>query len=392
MEKQLKKLEMKYDIDWRATALGTLFKVKRGLSMYIKDKTSFDYVDKHFENSIPLVQQKTTNNGISAYINKENLPEKFKNKIEKSGQITINPDQPLSYYQEKEFIGNSVIILDTSDVPKSTALYIVSSLQKIRRGSSWSEKFPKEKVKSTEIFLPYTEGKIAFDYIEELFATLEAERLATLEAYLEVSDLKDIKLNSDEKSMVESIKDCGGDFQWKMFTINEIFEVFPSKGYTGLNDSSILNCKGVTPYISNKSQNNGYIGYSKLEALNEGNVITLSDTWQSEKTIFYQPNDFIGKSHLQVLKFRNETFNRFIAWFIISSFRKSILNMNYDYGTKFNRKKIKATRIMLPIENSGEINFRIINQVMVATQKIVIKNVIQMLDDRIKATIKINNN
>ena len=66
--------------------------------------------------------------------------------------------------------------------------------------------------------------------------------------------------------------------------------------------------------------------------------------------------------------------------------------MNYDYGTKFNRKKIKITKIMLPIENSGNVNFKLINQVMVATQKIVIKNVIQMLDDRIKATIKIINN
>ena len=33
---------------------------------------------------------------------------------------------------------------------------------------------------------------------------------------------------------------------------------------------------------------------------------------------------------------------------MISSFRKAILKMNYDYGTKFNRGKINTTKIRLP--------------------------------------------
>jgi hypothetical protein len=98
-----------------------------------------------------------------------------------------------------------------------------------------------------------------------------------------------------------------------------------------MNDNDILEENGKTPYISNQSQNNGYIGWSNLKSLNPSNVITLSDTWQSERTIFYQPNEFIGKSHLQVIKPYNKKFQKYELFFTISSLRKAILELHYDY-------------------------------------------------------------
>ncbi|MGX7012572.1 restriction endonuclease subunit S [Lactococcus cremoris] len=174
--------------------------------------------------------------------------------------------------------------------------------------------------------------------------------------------------------------------EWHKFYIYELFEVNPSKSYKGLNDSVIINVNGKTPYVSNQSRNNGYIGWSNLEPLNEGNVITLSDTWQSERTIFYQPKEFIGKSHLQVMKYRNNNFDKYIAWFIISTFRKAILDMRYDYGMKFNRERIKNTKICLPVGDDNKPDFEFMKLLIFSTQKIVIKNVVEWLDKRIQAT------
>jgi hypothetical protein len=149
-----------------------------------------------------------------------------------------------------------------------------------------------------------------------------------------------------------------------------------------MNDANILTENGRTPYVSNQSQNNGYIGWSNLSPLNHSNVITLSDTWQSEKTIFYQPTKFIGKSHLQVMKAFDKRFKKLELFFVISSFRKAITELNYDYGTKFNRTKINATKIQLPTKNN-QLDYKIMNTLISAIQKLVIKDVVLYTDKKL---------
>ena len=51
-------------------------------------------------------------------------------------------------------------------------------------------------------------------------------------------------------------------------------------------------------------------------------------------------------------------FQKFELFYVISSFRKAILKMNYDYGTKFNRGKINTTKIQLPTIYSQMLNSR----------------------------------
>ncbi|WP_281276576.1 restriction endonuclease subunit S [Epilithonimonas xixisoli] len=172
-----------------------------------------------------------------------------------------------------------------------------------------------------------------------------------------------------------------GEVKFEEFEIQKLFDVSPSKAYK-MNDRNILIENGKTPYVSNQSQNNGYIGWSNLEPLNPSNVITLSDTWQSERTIFYQPTEFIGKSHLQVLKAYDKNFQKFELFFAISSFRKAILELNYDYGTKFNRDKIKITKIQLPAINN-EIDFALMRALISAIQKLVIKDIVLFANKKI---------
>ncbi|WP_300977561.1 restriction endonuclease subunit S [Flavobacterium sp.] len=166
--------------------------------------------------------------------------------------------------------------------------------------------------------------------------------------------------------------------KFKEYEIQTLFEVSPSKAYA-MNDGDILIENGKTPYVSNQSQNNGYIGWSNLEPLNPSNVITLSDTWQSERTIFYQNAKFIGKSHLQVMKAYDTKFQKLELFFVISCFRKAILEMNYDYGTKFNRSKINTTKIQLPTINN-KIDFALMQTFISAIQKLVIKDVVLYVD------------
>jgi hypothetical protein len=221
--------------------------------------------------------------------------------------------------------------------------------------------------------------------MDKFIAELEAERLAELEAYLTTTGLKDYTLTDKEKQVLRDFE--SGKINLIDFEIQSLFDVSPSKAYK-MNDSDILVKNGETPYVSNQSQNNGYIGWSNLEPLNQANVITLSDTWQSERTIFYQPTKFIGKSHLQVMKAYDTKFQKFELFFVISSFRKAILEMNYDYGTKFNRSKIKTTKIQLPSKNN-EPDYEFMKTLISTIQKLVIKDVVLYADRKIEVTKKV---
>ncbi|MCB0516638.1 MAG: restriction endonuclease subunit S [Chitinophagales bacterium] len=144
--------------------------------------------------------------------------------------------------------------------------------------------------------------------------------------------------------------------EWGEFRIGDLFEINPTKYYR-LRNEEIISKSGEVPLISNSSTNNGVMGFSNLEANNEGNSITCSDTTIGADTMFYQEKDFIGYSHIQHLVPKIKPFNKAIASIIISACRVSTSNSKYDYGNKFNRKAMNNTKIHLPTTQNGEIDF-----------------------------------
>lgn len=151
---------------------------------------------------------------------------------------------------------------------------------------------------------------------------------------------------------------------YKNFKIKRLFSIKPSNTYgSNIKDDMIINEEGTTPYISNTINNNGLAGYSVLQANNQGNAITLSDTVTSvHETIYYQKQDFIGKSHVQVLRplmiedtDGNEKalfiLTERIALYFITAMKKSVKMGEFDYGTKFNRDAISETLINLPVKD-----------------------------------------
>lgn len=115
--------------------------------------------------------------------------------------------------------------------------------------------------------------------------------------------------------------------------------------------------KGKSPVVSNTSFNNGIIGYINKPTTEYGNVVTFSDT-TTDEAIFYQPNDFVGYSHVQVLTPLENTdcWNDKTYSYFISTFRVAVRG-KYDYGTKFNRKNASKEIVILPVHSNGTIAF-----------------------------------
>lgn len=377
MQKELEALEVEYSVGWREFEIGELF-TKRTMKGYPKNAENL----ARNENGYHVFGQ----NIKYQYPQRIVIDEKYLHQVNENKPILAYTSSvgevgmiAESFYRSGDNGAFQGLFFKEENYNKKHILYLLSTLQK--QFSQFGYATSMSEILSLKIKLPVkSDGEIAFAYIEKFVETLEAERLATLEAYLQATGLKDTEFSSAEAVALSALDMV----EWKEFEIDKLFNVYPSKSYSALNDDKILDKNGKTPYVSNQSQNNGYIGWSNLEPLNNENVITLSDTWQSERTIFYQPKAFIGKSHLQVMSPYSDKFDKYTAWFIISSFRKSILGMNYDYGTKFNREKIKTTKIQLPVSTDGKIDYEFMSNLTKAMQKIVIKGVVEWTDKKIQ--------
>ena len=346
--------------------LKDLFIIKRGKRLTVENR---------IKGNRPLVTAGYENTGVAEFIGNENQ------EIFPKDTITIDMFAN-TFYRNYDYSAddNILVLFDKEIIPSNAKLFIVNLINKVlSSGFSYGKQYRMGSFNQTRIQLPMKHGKIDFEFMESFITQIEAERIEKLEAYLEASGLKDYVLTDEEQKVLDDFE--SDNIKLEEFQINTLFEVSPSKAYK-LNDANILIENGKTPYVSNQSQDNGYIGWSNLSALNPSNVITLSDTWQSERTIFYQPTNFIGKSHLQVMKAFDKRFQKLELFFVISSFRKAITELNYDYGTKFNRTKINATKIQLPTKNKQP-NYKIMQTFISAIQKLVIKDVVLYVDEKV---------
>ena len=130
--------------------------------------------------------------------------------------------------------------------------------------------------------------------------------------------------------------------------MGKLFHIRPTKNY-GLTNQKLFANSGSVPVVVNSSQNNGIGGFVELEPTEQGNIITFSDTTTSD-SIFYQPNDFIGYSHVQGM-FPYEEWNKYSLLYFVICFRTATKG-KFDYGNKFNRDKAKEILVTVPYYNN----------------------------------------
>lgn len=145
--------------------------------------------------------------------------------------------------------------------------------------------------------------------------------------------------------------------EWKWFEIKDLFSVNPSNYYK-ITNKDLMHEDGRNPVVVNSSYNNGIGGYTNYETTESGNVVTFSDTTNAD-SIFYQENDFVGYSHVQVVKPLNnlDRWNKECLLFFTVVFKKKAKLLNFDYVNKFTRDSALNMKIKLPVDNAGELDW-----------------------------------
>ena len=228
------------------------------------------------------------------------------------------------------------------------------------------------KIKNIKIKLPIDKGNIDFDFMESFVAELEALRVAELEAYLKVTGLKDYYLTIEEEKTLERFN----SIDWKSFNLEKLF----GKSTRGRRLKSDDRIPGNLPFVTAGEADEGvsdFIG-NNVVVFNE-NTTTI-DMFGSSK---YRNYKYGGDDHIAVV--HTEALEKYAAIFVTSAIHKSSHNGQFSYDKNFYAKDADVLNIMLP-EKNGEPDYDFMKNLISAIHKLVIKDVVEYVDEKISTT------
>ena len=363
-------------VEWGEYKLGDLFDIKNTLSFntdMLTDGNEYDYITRT-----------SLNQGIlqtTGFVNDEN--------INNAGTWSLGLLQMDFFYRNKPWYAGQFVrkIIPKIEIPQNATLYFTTVLNKLKPILlSVLVRNVDETFLNTTINLPINaKNKIDFEFMESFIAELEAERVAELEAervaelsaYLKVSGLDNYELSVEEQNALQEYE----TLDFSEFDITEIFEI---KNTSNILSTQIKENSGNTPYLCASSENNGvssYITYDK-RYLEKGNCIFIGG---KTFVVSYQENDFFSNdSHNLALYLRNCDKSKLKRFYIATCLFKS-LSHKYSWGNSISKTKIKNDKISLPIKD-GKPNYDVMELLISAVQKLVIKDVVKYSDAKISAT------
>ena len=355
-------------VKWGEYKLGDLFDINPTKYYRLKNEEIIS-----INGSVPLVSNASIDNGVMGF---------SKLKALNRGNSISCSDTTLGaetmYYQKDDYIGYQHI---QSLMPKfepfnqAIASFIISSAHVSTSNSSYDygHKFNRESMRKTVIFLPITkDNEIDFEFMESFVAELEAERVAELSAYLTVSGLDNYELSKEEEQAIGDYS----SYDWKSFNLKALY----GKSTRGKRLKSEDRIPGNLPFVTAGEAEEGvsaFIG-NDVEVFDK-NTTTI-DMFGSAK---YRNYRYGGDDHVAIV--HTEKVPMKAAIFVTSACHKAAHTGKFDYGHNFYAKDADALDIMLPSKD-GKPDYKSMELLISAIQKLVIKDVVLYADRKISGT------
>ncbi|CAK3443428.1 Restriction endonuclease [Vibrio crassostreae] len=229
-------------------------------------------------------------------------------------------------------------------------------------------------IKEHQISLPIKDGKPDFEFMEIFIAELETERIAELEAYLEVTGLSDCELTEDERKALDDF--TNDDIEWGKFSYQSLFSNI-QQGRRLKKDDQI---SGGLPFVMSGVTNTGVVNHIANSVFRfPENSITVDIFGNT----FYRNYDFGAGDDTGVYWNTEKEHSKNAMLFIASSLERSIFG-KFSYGKKLRSSQSLNFQAMLPSMNN-EPNYSAMELLTSAIQKLVIKDVVLYADNKIQA-------
>lgn len=308
--------------EWKAFKISDFFNCYTG-KYYSKNK--------YTSGIMPLVTAKSQYNGISDWINIKD-EECFEN------AITIGKVDATSFYQPFKFVCSSdVNVIKPASVKlnKYIAMFLCNQIMMQSSKFDYGNQIRLNDTKALKIMLPSTNNSPDFqfmeDYIKEKYFNLKSQ-IKEKQKH-EIYDWR--KLN---------------EIDWENYFIEDVFNIKSGKRLT--KDAFI---SGIKPFVGSTDSNNGITNYVANQNSSEDyNVLGVNYNGSVVEN-FYHPYHALFSDDVKRLSLKIGG-NKYLYLFTKNVILKQ--KVKYQYGYKFNAKRMKKQYIKLPsINNQPDYNF-----------------------------------
>lgn len=269
---------------------------------------------------------------------------------------------------------------EKDDYSQESMLFFTIAMKKSLLGKfDYSFKLRSSQSLNFTMKLPVKDGKPDFDFMDSFITALEAERMAKLDAYLLVTGLKDYILTDEEQQALDDFeqdKVVFSDFIYKSIFDNIV------QGRRLKKDDQLA---GDIPFVMAGTTNMGVVNYiSNPIASFPKNSITI-DIFGN---VFYRNYSFGAGDDTGVYWNSQKTYPEQIMLFCATSIQKSLAN-KFDYGNKLRSSKSFDFKMKLPIKDKQP-DYAIMETLISAIKKLVIKDVVLYVTDKIQTQTPLN--
>ncbi|MEZ9997462.1 restriction endonuclease subunit S [Vibrio lentus] len=372
-----KKLE---NVEWGEFLIGALFEkvnLKFKRANFNKDIDISKVRNDEF--NLPLVNAKDGENGIMYYGRDKDF-ESTAYSIDIVNDGAVSTGNVYSQPQKTGVLYNAYLIklkdINDNDINSKVLHFLTTAIFKsIKLKFGYENKAGWAKVQQENILLPTKQEKPDFEFMENFIAELEAERIAELEAYLEVTGLSDCELTEDEQKALDDF--TNDDVEWREFNLKDLF----GAATRGKRLKSSDRIKGKIPFVTAGETNQGVSALIGNDVtIFSKNTVTI-DMFGSAK---YRNHSYGADDHVAVV--HTEKLDKFASIFVTTSAHKVANAGQFDYGRNFYAKDADALNIQLPTKTKSiKPNYSTMELLISAIQKIVIKDVVEYADTKIQA-------
>lgn len=317
----------------------------------------------------------SSNNGQKGFINED---EHFLND---GNTISFGQDTATMFYQEKPyFTGDKIKILKSKDkrFNKKNAQFFILTMSKAFSSFSWgASSFNVKIIESQKIQLPIKNGKIDFKFMESFIAEFEAKHIEVLDAYLLSCGLKDYTLTDKEQQALDDFE----KLKWENFNLEKLF----GKSTRGKRLKSEDRILGTLPFVTAGEADEGVSSFIGNDVTVFSENTTTIDMFGSAK---YRNYKYGGDDHIAVV--HTENLPKPASIFVTTAIHKSSYNGQFNYGRNFYAKDADVLNISLPVKQQ-EPDYAVMETLISAVHKLIIKDVVLYADRKIAATKTIKN-
>jgi hypothetical protein len=207
---------------------------------------------------------------------------------------------------------------------------------------------------------------------------------------LVATGFKDYALTEVEKKVLADFE--LGKIEFGEFKIEEVLKWQPQKEIDPLKLDDLKDeLESKYPFYGQSTTNNGIISYNQLtkKVLNNTEALpTILIHSNNQSIVFLEKPFFLKDGHGATSVLQSEKLNRINQMCIVASIDK-VIKRKYSYNHKATKIELKNTFIQLPIKNNQP-DYEIMDTLISAIQKLVIKDVVLYADRKIEGAKGVN--